>query len=214
MSEKKQSGVCLVQIHRADTMGYTTLGTEAYVKLFRLINEADSPKVSVQRRLEYTMLSDAVENILPLSKKVKAGLTGTKEGKRTLAIEMLDEDFDADAYDTLCQSLLLAIGNRSANRPWCVCIAVSNETGFRDSVLLEHKLMPYCDEHSIGLILLLRKGQRVEARILKQGRFTNTDGFPIFLQAREAEERRKSNVFRLYSCGVCSRWSLFCRQKE
>ncbi len=191
MSEKKQSGVCLVQIHRADTMGYTTLGTEAYVKLFRHINEADSLKVSVQRRLEYTMLSDAVENILPLSKKVKARLTGTKEGKRTLAIEMLDEDFDADAYDALCQSLLLAIGNRSTNRPWCVCIAVSNETGFRDSVLLEHKFMPYCDEYSIGLILLLRKGQKVEARILKQGRLTNTDGFPIFLQAREAEERRK-----------------------
>ena len=142
MVVKKQTKTCLLQIHKSDTAGYTTLGAETYAKLFLTIDKPDAPKMIAQKPLEYIVSTDLTEDISPISKKVQSGLTGGKGDRVKLIIEMLDDEFDAHEYDILCEALHIAISSRSSNKPCCICVAVSYEKGFRDSVILNSTFIP------------------------------------------------------------------------
>ena len=80
---------------------------------------------------------------------------GKKKGisRRLLLFELLDRDADVITYDDLCSVIHSAISSEKASRLWCIAIAVTNISAFKESLLLSQRLQPFCNKRSTGLIV-------------------------------------------------------------
>ena len=153
MTNKSSLSAIIFQIHQLDTVGYTTLSTSAYSRLFQSIDKSVATELVFQTPQELIISSS---DVMGLARALISVLTITKKKIKchVLSLEMLNKDQDVDSYDDLCESIHLALGNQEVRNPWCITIAISKPPIFQESVFLKRRLIPICDQKKIGLILL------------------------------------------------------------
>lgn len=191
---KNYPTVHILRIHKADTIGFTTLSADTYSMLFENIDELLASGATLHKSEEFRLVSSSSSNVSALSKKLKNVLSSKKRRKcHALLLEMLDKEADVDAYDDLSDAIYLALGDDSTTKPWCVCIAVSNEGAFRESVILTRRLAPLCEEKNVGLILLSCGDEIIEPSILHHGALPSMSHLPV-LRAYQYETKREEDV--------------------
>ena len=189
----------VVQVHRADSIGFTVLSAETYTELFQLIDESSASRIAVPKSEEFKISTPPSSNLVKLSRRVKALLSSKrKKSYEALVLEMLDKEADVDAYDDLCQALYIALDDSSTTKPWCLCIAVSNPSAFQESRILGRRLLPCCDKNSVGLVLLSIADQGIVPMVLCQGNLPKGGDLPALtvvqpgVQEETADERISS----------------------
>jgi hypothetical protein len=156
-------------IHRAGTIGFTTISVAVYHTFFQAIDKSVASKMVFQRPKEFLFPPTGVMSLVSLVKEIVKVLSRERIKKcHTLLLEILDKEVDVRIYDDLCNAIQLALNDEHATQPWCITIAVSNCVAFKESVFLNRRLIPTCRDKKIGLILL-SDNQSVNPDLLCQG---------------------------------------------
>lgn len=191
MSSKTRQVAYVLQMHKADTVGFTAVALDIYATLFRHIDESTASEMTIRKSEEFRILPSSSANVMALSKKLKNVLSSKRKRRyHAILLEMLDRDTDVDTYDDVCEALYLALDDTSTTRPWYICIVVSNQSAFQESVILKRRLVPHCESNNIGLILLSSTEETIEPSVLCQGTLPRGEGLPVLkgLQYEEGQE--------------------------
>jgi len=193
MAKKNTLGAFVFHINRPDAIRVSALSVQVYSAFFRSMGDSVTSEITFQT--EKTTLSPT--NIMGLVKAFKRVLSATRTLKcHILLIEMLDDETDVDIYDNICNGINLALSEQSIIRPWCIGITVSNYDIFKESVILNHNLVPTCKKNDIGLILL-SDDQDSRPEILNQGNLPKMIKLPILQLPKPDEEKKYEIVERL-----------------
>jgi len=151
ITDKRNLGAFIFQVHLPDTSRYTTLPESIYSTFFSIIDESVTSKLSFQMPRELIISPSSVLRTVKIIQKTLSPKNRVK--CHTISFELLDSEVGVHVYDDLCESIKLALATPGIDKPWCVLIVVSNPLIFQESVFLERRLTPICKENKIVLIL-------------------------------------------------------------
>ncbi len=198
MASKTRQAAYVFQMHKADTVGFTALALDTYATLFRHIDESATSEMTIHKSEEFRILPSSSANVMALSKRLKNVLSSKRKRKyHAILFEMLDKDADVDAYDDLCEALYLAVDDNSTTKPGCICVAVSNQSAFQESVILKRRLIPSCENNNIGLILLSGAEDTIEPSVLCQGTLPTGGKLPVLKVLQYQRDQEEAGGERL-----------------
>jgi len=204
MAKNNSLGTFILQVHPPRAVGFTAISVDAYAAFFRSISESVASKMSFQNPKELTLATD----VKPLVKALTSILSRKRKLKcHTLLFEMLDEQADVHVYDDLCLGLDFALRQSNMTQPWCIGFAVSNHDTFQESVLLKERLLPWCADHGVGL-LLLSDNQGVKPSILCQGKLPKLHKLPALRISEHEPDKKKKTEERLSSEQVAAEFQV------
>lgn len=195
MSKNIPLAAYIFHIHRPRIIGFTTMSMAAYLTFFQAIDASVASKMAFQTPKEFPF---SPTGVMPLAKEIVKLLSGKRIKKcHTLLVEMLDREVDVRIYDDLCNAIHLALTDENATQPpWCITIAVSNCAAFRESLFLECRLKPTCEDKNIGLILL-SDDQSVSPELLCQGNLPRMSELPAVQPSAPIADQQKEKQQRL-----------------
>jgi hypothetical protein len=192
ISSKEKAPVYLLRLHSSEALGYTVINEDSYRGLLQALPGIPF-EITFRNPKEVSLSSDIGALLHALN-----GVLGRdrKKSPCCLILEFLDRNVDTDSYDDLSNALTLALSKQSATAPPCIVIAVPSVAVFKESVLLQKKLVPLCRRKNV-LLLLVSDDTAVEAEMLVTSkRATSREKLPPLQAVRVGGEtvRRKISV--------------------
>lgn len=159
MTEYASVLVETIQFHRSAKIDYRTLTHEHYSAFISNLLGLSSKSIKFRNAFEVEGSPAAYSKLIGYLRRLrKSTMLGDL---RVVVFEVLDDDIDANIYDDLCISILAS--DLLDRRPLCLAFAVANPYIFRESVVVSRKLIPLCEDQSVGLIVMSPKpGQTAE----------------------------------------------------
>jgi len=189
MVKKDPLPACIFHIHDPGAVGFIAISVDAYTTFFRSLDPSHASRMIFQKPKEIPFASRMTFQepkertpkfgVKYLEKELSRVLSRKKKTTcHTLLLELLDKEADVFAYDDLCLCIYHVLIDSEMALPWCIGIAVSNHKNFRESVILNERLIPFCKEKNIGLILL-SDHQNEKPIILSQGELPKMHELPV-----------------------------------